>query len=699
MADAARAARGSFKEIKDGAKEAASETGYSMTEARHGVMMLGEEFGVHLPRGITSFLASIGPIGTAMEAAFPFLAIVVGATLLLEHLAKLREEAEKLTEAQSRFEVTTQNALNALDEKLLQAGVRADELNKDHLGALEKQLELIDKASFNELIHNFEAVAKAADVVFGELKTSWYQFGTGSRGAKQALDEFKREYDLLLAQGKDKEAADLLAGTKASAERTLAAQKEAQSNSNRNGEAYTDKGEYAKAAAAINDLKKAGVGFTEKEVEAQQALVDALNAQVEITGKIDSLKALQKSNVKTETGNKIDDEQAAVDRANLEAQKKEEELAAKEAEKSYREAVQRLQQNEREQVEATEKGSAERLAAIDAALKEEERYGLQETGFYSQLKTARVSLVREMTDEENKQRGEAGKEAASHSEKMAELAIASDKEYQALLDSAHRVSDAQEIAEAIRFADAEYNVRMDGYDRDIAALDKHGKDYENKLKALQDRQLELTREHENEVTQIRDKAAEARNARILSGEMHLQDSIAAGMTSMLMRHQTFGQMMVSVGDQVASGMIQNALKSIMSNDMTKESDAAAAARKAYLAGMHFPFPVNIVMGPALGALAFASVMAFEAGGIVPGVERGDIVPARLEPGEAVLPKNMTERLSRATGDEGDGKHVHVHHHASYTIHAIDGASVRGMLEKHGDEFARHATSHLRKMNF
>ena len=55
---------------------------YSMMEARHGVMLPGEEFGIHLPRALTSFIASIGPIGAAMEAAFPFLAVAVGATLV-----------------------------------------------------------------------------------------------------------------------------------------------------------------------------------------------------------------------------------------------------------------------------------------------------------------------------------------------------------------------------------------------------------------------------------------------------------------------------------------------------------------------------------------------------------------------------------------------------------------------------------------
>ena len=69
--------------------------GGHMMAARHGVMMLGEEFGVHLPRGITTFIASLGPVGAAMEAAFPFLAIILGATLLIEHFVKLSDAADK----------------------------------------------------------------------------------------------------------------------------------------------------------------------------------------------------------------------------------------------------------------------------------------------------------------------------------------------------------------------------------------------------------------------------------------------------------------------------------------------------------------------------------------------------------------------------------------------------------------------------
>src|SRR5260370_29417225 len=116
-------------------------------------MILGEESGIKLPRALAGFIASIGPVGAAMEAAFPFLAIALGATILIEHITKLHEEGEKLTEDQVKFGTAVNNAFNSLDNKLLQAQIHADELRNDHLGALGKQLELIDKQSMAELVH------------------------------------------------------------------------------------------------------------------------------------------------------------------------------------------------------------------------------------------------------------------------------------------------------------------------------------------------------------------------------------------------------------------------------------------------------------------------------------------------------------------------------------------------------------------
>src|SRR5580698_6774352 len=271
MADAAKSARGAFAEIKSGAGQMGGAVGGSMMEARHGVMLLGEEFGIHLPRSLTMFIASIGPVGAAMEAAFPFLAIAVGATLLIEALVKVHEAGEKVTEEQGKLGTAIRNAFNQLDDKILQAGIRADELRNNHIGALAKQLELIDHQSMAELVHSFEEVAKAADVVFGDLKSHWFTFGIGATGAKHALDQFQNQYDSLLSQGKDKDASDLLKGTRESAERVQELQKQAAANDGSVMSGPKDGADLSVAMRAENELKKSGVGYTEKEVQAQQA--------------------------------------------------------------------------------------------------------------------------------------------------------------------------------------------------------------------------------------------------------------------------------------------------------------------------------------------------------------------------------------------------------------------------------------------
>jgi hypothetical protein len=105
------------------------------------------------------------------------------------------------------------------------------------------------------------------------------------------------------------------------------------------------------------------------------------------------------------------------------------------------------------------------------------------------------------------------------------------------------------------------------------------------------------------------------------------------------------------------------------------------------------------MPEVLGAAAFASVMAFQGGGLVPGVELGDVVNAKLEPGETVLPKKMTEQLSRAADSGGDSKpHVTIHHRPTYHVQTIDASGIRGVLTKHADEFHKSFESHVRKMN-
>ena len=697
MADAAKAARGSFTDIKSGAADMAKSTSGSMMESRHGVMLLGEEFGVHLPRGLTMFLSSLGPVGAAMEAAFPFLAIIVGATLLLQHLAKLKEAGEKLTLSQQNFGTTVTNVLNGLDEKLLQAGIRTDELNHNHLDALNKQLQLIDRASMNDLVQAFGVVAKAADETFSQLKAGWYQQGSGSAGAKHALDEFKSKYDSLLAQGRDKEANDLLAGTKASAQHVLEMQKQIQDSAKAGTAAPKDGG--LQLRRDYNALQEKGIGYTDKEVAAQQLLVDALNAQVAVVGKVDALKAADKGNARQTTQDKVSDDSDKVARDQAQSQKQAMEEADKLWEENYKNAVAKLQENEREKIDATKQGTTSRLQAIDAAIKEEESKGLQDNGFYKALCTAKVQLLRQMTDEQKKLDAEAGKDAADSAEKMGMLQVAADKQTSQLILSAKHASAAEQVASDIALANEEYNVQLTAGAAEIAALDRTSNEYANKLKALQDKQEQLVREHENKVTAITEKAEEERNARILAAEQRRNDTIAKGLTEGITRQETWGKMMRQIGQQVATGLIENAIKSMLADDMTKERDAAAAARKAFLAGEQtIPGLPGVVLGGAMAAVAFASVMAFNTGGIVPGVGKGDIVPAKLEPGEGVLSNKVMDGLRSVAAGNGSGPEVHYHTTIHHHVQALDSEGVDRVLTDHAPTFEKHLRNHARRLN-
>jgi hypothetical protein len=782
LADAAKSARGAFTDIKGGASEMGGAVSYSTMEARHSVMLLGEEFGVHLPRALTSFIAGLGPIGPALEAAFPFLAIAVGATLLIEHLVKMREEGEKLTDDQVKFGTAVNTAFNALDQKLIQSQIHADELKNDHLGALKSQLELIDKQSLADLVHSFEEVAKAADTVMKDLAGHWYTFGIGSDGASHALAHFQTQYESLLSQGKTEEATGLLHGTLDQAQKVLTAFKTLKDSQVQMGHGDNSHADYAKALAARQTLSAAGLAGTEKEREAQEAIVNVLQAQVGLEQKLSDIKVLDKHNAVTATGNdesarraagareaaeskaRLDEmalsadkstadaaltirratveqqlasdldfaardrdikqaanaaEISALDRTgkdyqnqlkslqdktleiNQEYATKTAGLKAKASTDEYNRDLRNLEQSEREKIEAADQGSAERLAAIDAAIKEEQTRGLEDTNYFRELLTSRVQAVRQEAEEESRLKAAAAQESADNDEKMGELSIAAEKQQMALMDSARRVTVEQQIAEETRIANEEYSIKMRALEKELEGLDKSGKDYTTKLQQLQDKEKQLTQQHENDVTAIKEKAEIERNQRIGAAEAQFNDAIAQGLTRSIMGHQTWSQMLLSLGDQVISGMMENAIKSALLDDFDKERDAAKAARKFFLAGSQLPFPINIVAAPVMAAGAFAAVMAFQGGtDMVPGVGRGDVIPAMLTPGEGVVPGGVMDGLRNIARNGGfeQGPRINVQAHFAPQIHAIDADGVGKMLDKHAAKFQQHFERTLRRLN-
>jgi hypothetical protein len=614
------------------------------------------------------------------------------------------------------------------------------------------------------------------------MKSSWYTFGIGAEGAKHAMSSFKGEYDNLLAQGKGSDAADLLKGTRESAEKILAMQKQGKSAlAGMSGKAGTDTEDQGKYDQARNELKKAGVGWTEKEVAAQQALVDALRAQSSIQDKVSALKKQESDNATKTTGNEMGKQQsdaakqaadhtekmgelgiaslreqanvklalsrattaeilasdlsladkeyaiqqqanqqqiAALNKSGKDYQtqlkglhNKAEELTAEHANKiealqgkadedQAKKSVTDLEQSEREKIGKTQEGSAARLAAIDAALKEENSLNLQSNSFYRELLNQRVESERKAGEDAKKAQAEAGKEEADNEEKMGMLALAAHKQHQQMLDSMRHMTADQRANEEKANADAEFKIKDDALNKQIADLDKTGKDYANKYQQLQDKEKQLTQQHEDEVTAIKEKAETERNARILSAEQATTSQIASGLTKSIMGHQTWASMVTSLGDQAVSGMIKNSLSIMMQQDKERLGDARKAASSAYATGESMGGPAGLVLGPVFAAAAFAGVMAFQDGGVVPGTGKGDKVPAMLEPGEGVVPGGVMDGLRNMarSGNMGGGTHMHAHVNPTYNLQALDTDGMQKVLDKHNDTINKHVTNTLRKMN-
>jgi hypothetical protein len=694
----------------------------------------------------------------------------------------MHEAGEKLTDDQLGFGTAVQNTFNTLDSKLLSSQLKTDELRNNHMGALKIQLEQIDHTSLEQLVHSFEEVAKSADGVMKDLQGHWYTFGQGSDGASNALKKFKGDYENLLSQGKGDEASGLLKGTLDQALKVQQALKTYKDNSGGLFSGPKEGADISKAMQAYQVMHAAGVSGTKDEIEAQQKVVEVLQAQLAVEGKVAALKANDKGNAKLATGNEESGQRAAAARQAAETQMRinEQGIASEKAtadsmltihhasiedrlasdftfaqreqeaqmkgnaaeiaalDKSGKDYANQLkglkekqleigsdynlkvaalnakatiematrdlaamQQGEREKIGATREGSAERLQAINAGIAEEQAQNVKDSGFIRDLMTQRVNTTRQMAEEEAKLKAEAAKEEASNSEKMGELMIAAEKSAQALADSSHHVSMQQRIEEETKTANDEYKVKMTALDKEISGLDKSGKDYNNKLKQLQDQEKQQTQQHENDVTKIKETAEMERNQRILSADTSFQASIASGLTKSIMGHQSWSKTVTQMGQQVVAGMIENAIKSMLAADMTKEKDAAAAARKAYVTGESMGGPAGIILGPVLAAAAFAGVMAFEGGGVVPGFGNGDTVPAMLTPGEGVVPKGVMEGLSNMAkngGMTGGGSHVSMAAHFTPTVHALDSEGVDRVLEKHQDKFQQHFQRTLRKMN-
>jgi hypothetical protein len=663
-----------------------------MTEARGGIMVLGEEIGVHLPRHVQAFVATLPGVGAAMAAAFPLLAVVaIGKAVfeVVEKFQKMGEEAKQAGLDQVSLGTSINKTFDSMDEKLLRAGITTDDLAGNHLAALRKQLELINKQSMSELVSSFDVIAKAADKVFADLKAHWYSFGIGSEGAKNALTTFQTQYESLLAQGKNKAASDLLAGTLDSARKVLAFQKQYAANQL---DAATGKGpngavaDYQKFEEASLALKKAGVGVTELETKSQQALVDTLQAQLTVQAKIAALKAVESGNAIQEEKNK------SVFTVNAKSK-----LGMQGSIGSRGEYV------NPEDTKARADAAQDLVIANDLAKAHEYDLGVEAKVTNEISKQSKVwSELAALTEKDNLA-------ADEHKIRLQEASgvltkIQADQQIAALYAAAElkdqqqkNIELAKQAALVKQLGDLTKN-GTSGAELDKAAYAKALADYQQFLiakeraKAASDQKIFT--------------AEQAEAARLFAIQKKAIDGITnllnSGVQSWIAGQQTFGQAAQQVfqnfADSAIMGLVKVGEERLVQHilgksldDEDKLSDASGAARKVFKSVMSaLPFPANVIAAPLAAAGVFAAAMAFEKGGEVPGFGNQG-VNAVLHPREMVLDSSLADVVRNAAANNGGGRNgaaQHVHYSPHVSVPPGGEAAFAKILDSNFDRWSR-----------
>lgn len=436
-----------LRNVAVAATAAGEETALAAVNGGEKIRILDEAIGIRLPRGVTRFISELIPLGGIMDAAFAASVIFIVVEALAKGVEKLiewHEEAHKIELAQTDFNTAILNSFNTLDDNLLRAGIKVDELRGDHMAALNKEIELINHQSLDQLQHEFEVMAKAADALFKQLETEWFTFTLGSKGAADALKDLQSQYQFLLAQDKEKEANDLFEGTRKSAHEVLDLMRQLQAVRARPTSDSDDDlktlqiFQLEQKLKDLNAIKVFGDTIDDKAVKSQEALVAILDAQIKKKEKINEFgsKEIEAKNI--EEGNRAAGEADKVFKAQADAQKQAIDQEDKAEDDRRNHFIASMQEQEKERIAATKQGSEERIRVIDAAIKEEEAHGFQDEAYYKSLQVQRVQAVQARIVQQQKAEQDADKKELNDAEQQAKREVtavqSSGKEQEKALD-------------------------------------------------------------------------------------------------------------------------------------------------------------------------------------------------------------------------------------------------------------------------
>src|SRR5580698_4654384 len=140
LADAARSARDSFKQVNQGASEMGESVGRGSLDVRHALGLVDNTIrGAHSMAMVD--LIRMFKDSALVMGALPFAMTAAGFALVAEMVVKgvqayqeMAAAAARLKDEHTRMDTTIQGVFNGLDEKILTAQKETDELSGNHLG-------------------------------------------------------------------------------------------------------------------------------------------------------------------------------------------------------------------------------------------------------------------------------------------------------------------------------------------------------------------------------------------------------------------------------------------------------------------------------------------------------------------------------------------------------------------------------------
>ena len=339
-------------------------------------------------------------------------------------------------------------------------------------------------------------------------------------------------------------------------------------------------------------------------------------------------------------------------------------------------------ETERQKVDATRKGSEERVAAEQAVLNRLAALGLQQTAEYTKQQQRVTDATRQASQERLKLQ-----ELDIEQAKIVGLSKTGIERQNVQADyDLHRISAQQRIAALRALEDEEYEITKGALQKKLVLMEQDPTLSPVQIRQLQNQIENLTREHNNKLAQLDTQSVKESMQRFDQFFQHISQGFQTAINGMLTGTKSFAKGMQDMWNSLVTSFVQSLAKMAVSwlqhevaklvihtttNEGIVASDtaaatqsqsislisslkqiahsAAAAAAKAYEAMAGIP-----VIGPVLGAVAaaatFTAVMAFGSlASAKDGMVSGEEQLAFIHKNEMVLPASLSLGFQRLLG--------------------------------------------------